>query len=1269
MAERKRIGVPISGLDTSTPDHSVVDGKCETLHNLRYTGEAWRNVKEFESIAVGDFSLTGYTNVKLLYKHPVDSDVSYIFSGKHRTRKTIYLFKAVYGNNGWTPSIICTLNALHEYKITHFGKLLLVGDSTENKYRIYQYNSNTKEYSLYLSESSISIDCSVELGDAVKSEDAKTANPSTSGDDIIQEYIYVKNDSAPVDNLKKTQGEYWRGELACIITAEDYAGNVLTYSNPIIVNTCQIEIRSYTGNDGWCNNAASPIAIRRYQKDTDVSILTESDSLSELSQNASAVIKENAVNIRTYGNPYMRMYRPKLSYEVNFKNYANRDLNGLIVKVWATTIYSLFDIEKLKDLEGNVEVPANEVCKYFADNQLFRQNFYLLLKTDLSTSASNVKYKDSIALTSDKIEKLVNQPLLKPNLSFDNLYSTRTFEYNNRLHLISPGNSFNKKTTVNANTTNDITDYGYMVIEQNFDQQIVHDKIEPADISGDYYYDAAQPYLFVLPFSTRKFGFYKEGHNGAVSSFTVNQDSLFPFSVYLHRAENFIQSSGTNSQYNFQVGTKPYKFLNLSEDNAGAMQDFVFSESTNIKPYKDTNRIQASEINSPLSYPFDNSYRIGSATNEIIAVNSAAIEMSDSKFGEFPLYVFTKEGIFAMQSGKETAYSSVVPINYDVAINPNTLAVNGAVLYFTDKGLHALTKEGAKLLSTPINTVENRIPDWMYTTQMVYLPEWNEVLCTDLKSKKAYVYSLDNKVWSTRDIPDGYILNNDELVSVTNNRIYNLRDERESIADGQASTAQRSVSRAAATTFATQRTRHTWSSTKGWGVLDTSEDGESHGFEKAKNLYLYRGDKDNYFENKELYYEEEVFTDVALSNLCIVSKDTLPEDKENGDIELLIVDFSTGKIVAKSTEKRYVGDYYHNDYGNYYEYSFGFKPGISSDMEVIGITVAFFEDRSQINLGGTYYYEWGVPEANYPFDGDSFEYILNDWYNSFPDGKITQVVKVSYSGKYDDLYYAFNDRLRASEDQPTPTLYSYNSNNNALQEWQSKELGSPIDVITYSVEDITLPYIEVSPTSSSLPSSGGTVGIKLTTNASWSASCEIEDVVITPASGEGDETISITVPETTVTRTIDILFTASLNDYTEDTSLQITQSPNSSGEDDDNNGDNDDDTTYAPTSFALTTRPIKLGSMELKRAETIIVRFECPTEQTLNVEVEGSIDTQNWKTLRKLEGVQTNKDIVIRRTPCSVKYLRFKIDGNVTDDIRILAFEVEYYNRMRHRMR
>ena len=73
MAERKRIAVPILGNDTSTPDHSVADGMCKTLNNLRYTGQAWRNVQEFVSKHMPQ--IDGYD---ILYKHPASPENMYI---------------------------------------------------------------------------------------------------------------------------------------------------------------------------------------------------------------------------------------------------------------------------------------------------------------------------------------------------------------------------------------------------------------------------------------------------------------------------------------------------------------------------------------------------------------------------------------------------------------------------------------------------------------------------------------------------------------------------------------------------------------------------------------------------------------------------------------------------------------------------------------------------------------------------------------------------------------------------------------------------------------------------------------------------------------------------------------------------------------------------------------------------------------------------------------------------------------------------------------
>lgn len=81
---------------------------------------------------------------------------------------------------------------------------------------------------------------------------------------------------------------------------------------------------------------------------------------------------------------------------------------------------------------------------------------------------------------------------------------------------------------------------------------------------------------------------------------------------------------------------------------------------------EDYNRVQVSETDDVFSYPSKNSYRFGSLDNRIIAANSVYGQVTEQKFGMFPLYVFTKEGIFTMEQGTgDILYQNVSKVNDD----------------------------------------------------------------------------------------------------------------------------------------------------------------------------------------------------------------------------------------------------------------------------------------------------------------------------------------------------------------------------------------------------------------------------------------------------------------------------------------------------------------------------------------------------------------------------------------------------------------------------
>lgn len=625
-----------------------------------------------------------------------------------------------------------------EVAISHFGNMLLVhmvdGKKTlyllrdNNGYR--QYNLNPA-FSFSMTES-LSLPSS-----AVKWVKSET--------DIGNQTFYTINTwetVAPLNNnellFTSTENELFRGEFAIFAVLRSQAGAIL-YKTPIqIYNPTDLgSINIGNGNIDYISNAYGEIS-----KDKRGVIGTATLTKAEYDR----VDEEFA---KGFAPEPSKMKKVLVSFDCKAFNDDVYD-----IAFFATRLYNLFTVSQFS-------IDTNDI-------DLLQEPFYLL-KT---FSINEIKLGDisSFEIDSRLIQTIEENPLFEA-IQSTNVYSSRTFEYNNRLHLLDVwvNTSDVPRGTLKTDDTfaeNDIFRRN-IILHRTYDSKSHYHSIPssafktPENISISY--SLKQDKVISLAGHYTKL--YICGDNKEYSNeFDLLYSPTLDVSYFTKRKSTSI---GKHQKYEpIVLGTSKVGVLDVDVDNNAFLVP---------------NRLQVSEVNDPYTFPYNTSYRIGSATNEIITANSAAIEMSDAKFGEFPLYVFTKEGIFAMQSGTETLYSAIIPINYDVAINPNTLAVNGAVLYFTDKGLHALSKQGTVLLSEPIHTADNRIPDWMYTSQMIYLPEWNEVLCTDLANKKAYVFSLDNKAWSTRDIPSGYILNNDELVSEGDSKIYNLRNEKETM--------------------------------------------------------------------------------------------------------------------------------------------------------------------------------------------------------------------------------------------------------------------------------------------------------------------------------------------------------------------------------------------------------------------------------------------------------------------------------------------------------
>ena len=108
----------------------------------------------------------------------------------------------------------------------------------------------------------------------------------------------------------------------------------------------------------------------------------------------------------------------------------------------------------------------------------------------------------------------------------------------------------------------------------------------------------------------------------------------------------------------------------------------------------------------------------------------------------------------------------------------------------------------------------------------------------------------------------------------------------------------------------------------------------------------------------------------------------------------------------------------------------------------------------------------------------------------------------------------------------------------------------------------------------------------------------------------------------------------------------------------------EEDPARPVASCKLVTRPLKFGSLEYKRLETLAARMRWGQGSRFSLFIDGSDDAMQWVPLRN----ESNQPS-IRRTPSSFRYHRVQLTGSVADYLAITHFDVEFYNRFVHKLR
>ena len=113
--------------------------------------------------------------------------------------------------------------------------------------------------------------------------------------------------------------------------------------------------------------------------------------------------------------------------------------------------------------------------------------------------------------------------------------------------------------------------------------------------------------------------------------------------------------------------------------------------------------VYVSEVNNTFTFLSVMAVSIG--CNNVYALATCAKPLSTGQFGQFPLYAFTDNGVWAMEIKSSGAYIARQPITLDVLTNPDSICqMESSVLFATDRGVMELAGLSANCITDKIRT-------------------------------------------------------------------------------------------------------------------------------------------------------------------------------------------------------------------------------------------------------------------------------------------------------------------------------------------------------------------------------------------------------------------------------------------------------------------------------------------------------------------------------------------------------------------------------------
>jgi len=351
---------------------------------------------------------------------------------------------------------------------------------------------------------------------------------------------------------------------------------------------------------------------------------------------------------------------------------------------------SYYQVHKVADLYAKSAVGTSDVIRIqlpvkgedFLKDSLANASLFYMFKSiniaDLNTSVNRAV----ISVGADYLQSLVNREVLPDDYdSHDTLIPSRSFSYNQRLNLANLSKVLYSGPALESQVqhTDGYAEYssGTLIEYPNPYSVKVYTTIKQD--GKTFVVDAAAGFMGYNAWNTVMYLYYPNVNATMVQLYFNNDGQIIELNMNSH------------SMLNGAVAVANYRaYVAHAAPSASANRTVSLP-----------NKIYTSEVNNPFFFPVTNINTVG--VGEIIGISAAAKPMSLGQFGQFPLYAFSTDGIWALSVNETGGYSAKQPISMEVA-KPGTISqLDSAVAFSTDRGLMVVSGSQVNCISDTID--------------------------------------------------------------------------------------------------------------------------------------------------------------------------------------------------------------------------------------------------------------------------------------------------------------------------------------------------------------------------------------------------------------------------------------------------------------------------------------------------------------------------------------------------------------------------------------